>query len=53
MQHFALNPDFFPGQTPEMNFTTIINLFMDKRHLIYVNLAACIEKKDKIKRTLA
>lgn len=46
MAHFALNPDYFPPYTPEMNFTTKMNIFVDKKQIIYASMEARIVKRN-------
>ncbi|KAI8115862.1 hypothetical protein CVS40_11988 [Lucilia cuprina] len=45
--HFALNPDYFPPYTPEMNFSTKVNMYMGKIHLISSEIHASVIKKGK------
>ncbi|XP_065359879.1 uncharacterized protein LOC135953801 [Calliphora vicina] len=45
--HFAMNPDYFPPITPEMNFSTKVNMYMGKIHLISAEIHASIIKKGK------
>uniref|UniRef100_A0A1I8N5M4 Uncharacterized protein n=1 Tax=Musca domestica TaxID=7370 RepID=A0A1I8N5M4_MUSDO len=37
VNHFALNPDFFPGFTPDMNISATFDLYNGKLHLLSAN----------------
>ena len=45
VNHLSLNPDYFPGYTPEMSFTIKFSMYTGKVHLLDSSLVASVIKK--------
>lgn len=45
VENLSLNPDYFPGYTPEMNFSIKLSMYTDKIHLLATKLVASVIKK--------